>query len=68
MGLNVLWTDITAPEATGLGHVIKVIVPEMVPLTQDHNVRWLGTPRLLGASGLKQATTAAFNPFPHPFA
>lgn len=68
LGLSVLWLDVTAPEARSLGCVVKVIVPEMVPLSQDHNIRWLATPRLLTAAGLRRATVAAFNPLPHPFA
>lgn len=67
-GLTVLWTDVTAPEVSHLGRVIKVVVPEMVPLSPDHSVRWLATPRLLAAGRLKNATVAAFNPYPHPFA
>lgn len=61
-----LWTDVTVPEAAELGRVVKVIVPEMPPLSSDHRARWLGTPRLLrlaealGCSELK--------PLPHPFA
>lgn len=67
-GLSVLWTDVTAPEAANLGTVAKVIVPEAVPLSQDHRVRWLGTPRLLGAAHLSKAGISDFNPYPHPFA
>jgi hypothetical protein len=63
-GITVLWIDVTAPEATKFGSVVKVCVPEMLPLSQDHNARWLGTPRL--RKGLRQG--AGVNPFPHPFA
>jgi ribosomal protein S12 methylthiotransferase accessory factor len=68
LGLTVLWTDVTAPEATEFGQVERVVVPEMLPLAQDHNARWLATPRLLRAAGLREGTTSAFNPYPHPFA
>jgi len=68
MDLTVLWTDVTAPEATEFGHVARVVVPEMLPLAQDHNARWLATPRLLRAAGLTEGATSAFNPYPHPFA
>lgn len=68
LDLTVLWADLTAPEATEFGHVVKVVVPQMLPLSQDHNARWLATPRLLRAAGVREATAAAFNPYPHPFA
>jgi ribosomal protein S12 methylthiotransferase accessory factor len=68
MGLSVLWTEVTSAEAVDFGHVVKVIVPETVPLAIDHNARWLATPRLLRAAGLDQPALDAFNPFPHPFA
>lgn len=68
LGLTVLWADVTAPEAEGLGRVVKVIVPEMVPLSQDHHARWLATPRLLRVAGLSEPVAAALNPHPHPFA
>lgn len=66
--LTVLWTDLTAPEASGQGHVVKVVVPQMVPLSQDHNVRWLGTPRLARALDLTTCDISVFNRYPHPFA
>jgi ribosomal protein S12 methylthiotransferase accessory factor len=61
MGLSVLWKVITADEFVSFGEVVKVIVPEMVPLSPDHNVSFLATPRLLRFSKI-------FNPYPHPFA
>jgi ribosomal protein S12 methylthiotransferase accessory factor len=64
--LTVLWADLTCPEARPLGHVVKVVVPEMVPLSQDHRVRWLGTRRLVQSA--QQHGVAGFNPYPHPFA
>lgn len=67
-GLTVFWTEVTAEEATGLGTVVKVIVPEMLPLSPDDAIRWLGTPRLLAQAGEPVARASRFNPFPHPFA
>jgi ribosomal protein S12 methylthiotransferase accessory factor len=67
-GLTVLWTDLTTPEAEPLGRVVRVIVPEMIPLSPDHRIRWLGTPRLHRFAGHHGATAAAFNEAPHPFA
>jgi ribosomal protein S12 methylthiotransferase accessory factor len=66
-GLTALWADITVPEIAALGYVVKVTVPEMVPLSPDHSCRWLATPRLMSRGKVKDATTGAFNPNPHPF-
>ena len=68
LGLTPLWVDLTVPEAEPLGRVVRVIVPELVPMTHDHRARWLATPRLLRHAGLRRATAAAFNPFPQPMA
>jgi ribosomal protein S12 methylthiotransferase accessory factor len=67
-GLTALWADVTVPEALGVGRVVKVIVPEMVPLPHAHGARWLATPRLLRFAGVSEATLDAFNPFPQPLA
>ena len=68
-GLTVLWADLTTSDAEDVGRVVKVIVPEMVPLSPDHSIRWLGTRRLLqrGSINTTTATVSQFNPFPHPF-
>jgi ribosomal protein S12 methylthiotransferase accessory factor len=68
MGLTVLWCDITATEAVDIGRVVRVVVPEMMPLSQDHNARWLGTKRLLQQAPPNWNSEADVNPFPHPFA
>jgi ribosomal protein S12 methylthiotransferase accessory factor len=68
LGLTVLWTDLTAPELQPHGLVVKVVVPQMVPLSQLHRARWLGTPRLRRPDDEAEPLAASFNPFPHPFA
>jgi len=68
VGLTVLWTDVTAPELESLGRAVKVIVPEMVPLSQLHCARWLATPRLARLCDDAEVLTSSFNSFPHPFA
>jgi ribosomal protein S12 methylthiotransferase accessory factor len=65
-GLDVVWASLTSDDLAHLGHVVKVVVPQMVPLSQSHSTRWLATPRLGdGTHGLAAATA---NPDPHPFA
>jgi len=50
------------------GDVVKVIVPEMVPLSQDHNVRWLASSRLQQKAWSNKYAIEDFNIYPHPFA
>jgi thiazole/oxazole-forming peptide maturase SagD family component len=65
--ITILWTDVTCPEVAAFGSVVRVIVPELVPLSFDDDVRWLATERLLARSGVKNASKAAFFADPHPF-
>lgn len=66
--LSVLWANVTSADVAPFGFVVRVVVPELVPLSPDDRIRWLATPRLLRRAGLETATRAAFNPHPHPFA
>ncbi|MFJ6994002.1 YcaO-like family protein [Streptomyces sp. NPDC003090] len=66
-GLTVLWQDQTVPDIQDIGHVIKVFVPELIPLSQDHRVRWLGSRRMRDMAEQKNVPPAAYNHFPHPF-
>lgn len=65
LGLTVLCAELPCAETAPYGHTVKVLVPEMVPMSQDHHARWLDTPRLRrqldGADG-------SINEYPHPFA
>lgn len=62
-GWDVLWADLTADEVRGNGHVVKVVVPQMVPLSPDHNIAYLATSRLATSRPVD-----GFNSAPHPFA
>lgn len=66
-GLTALWSDITMDDVKEIGFCVKVVVPEMVPLTADQNACFLGTPRLAAAAGKDRLTKADINPYPHPF-
>lgn len=46
LGLTVLWKEITAKEVCHIGRAIRIVIPQALPLSQTHAVRWLGTPRL----------------------
>jgi hypothetical protein len=66
-GLTVLWQDQTVPEIQDIGYVVKVFVPEFIPLSQDHRVRWLGSPRMQEMARQKKMPLHTYNHFPHPF-
>lgn len=61
MGFDVYYKDLTLNDVKPIGVVYKVIIPQMIPLTQFHKTRWLSS--LL--SGGK--TLADINPYPQPF-
>lgn len=67
-GLTVCWADVTAPEARRFGTTVKVVIPEMLPMSDAHSTRYLATPRLLDLANLDVPDQACFNPYPHPFA
>lgn len=62
-GLHVFAKDVTPEDVAPFGRVIRVVVPEAVPLSQRHAMRWLGTPRLVRALGGADPIEAE-----HPFA
>jgi hypothetical protein len=66
--VSILWVDVTAPEVRELGATVRVVVPELIPMSPDDNVRWLGTARLLRRAGVATAAKSAFTKHPHPFA
>ena len=69
---EVIAVDITTDEARQVGmHVVKVLVPEAMPLSFVHSARYLGTPRLYrapSAMGLTVHDEASINPEYQPFA
>lgn len=71
-GCTVLAVDLTTAEARLAGiHVVRVIIPELMPLTFVHQVRYLAHPRLYTAPlkmGLESRTEDDINPLPQPFA
>jgi len=65
LNFTVLTSELICPDTEEYGHVMKVVVPEMVPLSQDHNARWTETERLKRRI---QDAQDGINEFPHPFA
>ena len=71
-GAEVIAVDITTDEARSVGaRVVKVLVPEAVPLSFVHRERYLDTPRLISAPnsmGYLVDTAPTFNRNIQPFA
>ena len=71
-GAEVIAVDITTDEARQVGmHVVKVLVPEAMPLSFPRSARYLGTPRLYrapSAMGLTVHDETSINPEFQPFA
>ncbi|PZE78423.1 YcaO-like family protein [Curtobacterium sp. MCBD17_019] len=71
-GCDVLTVDIATVEARSVGlSVVRVIVPQLMPLSFSHRARYLGHPRLYEVSAHFNQTVLreeAVNPFPQPFA
>lgn len=71
-GYTVLASDISTAEAHQVGiHVVRVVIPELMPLSFVHRVRYLGHPRLYEAPlkmGLRSFSETELNPLPQPFA
>ncbi len=60
-GVDIYYKDLTLPEISPLGSVIRVVIPQMIPLSQSYSTRWL-------SSLLKEKEIDEINPYPQPFA
>ncbi len=60
MGYDIYYKDLTLPEVAPLGKVFKVIIPQMIPLSQSFKTRWLDT--ILSYKPIEE-----INPYPQPF-
>lgn len=60
-GVDVYWKDRTLPELAHAGKVVKVVMPQLIPLIVHYNERWLGSARLRALLG-----GWAAHPYPHP--
>ncbi|MEM8962665.1 MAG: YcaO-like family protein [Acidobacteriota bacterium] len=68
-GYEVIVVDITTPDIRDLGlHVVRVMVPGLVPIHGNHNFPYLGVQRLHDIRDIMSWQPAnGFNPYPHPF-
>lgn len=71
-GMDVYAVELTTAEARHVGfRVVRVIIPQLMPLAFTHRARYLGHPRLFTgpvAMGYPAHDEAAINPMPQPFA
>lgn len=74
LSLEVLVTDLTREDVKQEGfNVTRVVIPELQPLSSDHNIRFLGgrrlyeVPRKIGYAP-HRTKEESINHFPHPFA
>lgn len=68
LGLDVYYADLTLPEISEHGSCVKIIVPQMVPISVFDKIRWLGCERLQTGNTTRKSSRKDFNPFPQPFA
>jgi ribosomal protein S12 methylthiotransferase accessory factor len=70
--MEVIAVEITPDDLRAVGlHAVRVIVPQLVPLTFDFNTRFLGHPRIWDADsrlGYPECRLNGINPNPQPFA
>lgn len=71
-GMSALAVNITTSEAEEAGiHVVRVIIPELMPVSFVHQVRYLAHPRLYdapAAMGYPVRSEPQLNHYPQPFA
>lgn len=71
-GLQVLAIEVTPDEARDIGfRAVRILVPELVPLSFRHTARYLGHPRVLDAHerlGYLECAELPMNPYPQPMA
>ncbi|MDO5099893.1 MAG: YcaO-like family protein [Corynebacterium sp.] len=71
-GCEVLVVDLTTDEARAIGaHVVRVLIPQLMPLSFVHRARYLGHPRLYEAPiamGHESKPEEKINPNLQPFA
>lgn len=61
LGFDIYYKDLTLPEVSPLGYVMRVVIPQMIPLSQSYKTRWLSTL-------LESETIDKINSYPQPFA
>ena len=72
LGMDAIAVDLTTDELRDVGlWVVRVVTPELMPMSPIYRARYLGHPRLYEypeQAGYGSRTEADINPFPQPFA
>jgi len=72
LDMDVIAVDLTTRELRDLGiWVVRVVIPDLMPMTSDYRGRFLGTPRLYDyplKAGFGRFDERDVNPQPQPFA
>jgi len=65
IGNEVYFADISSELGAIPGFVVKAVVPKLIPLSQNHSIRWLNSERIMNHMG---SDFNKVNKYPHPFA
>ncbi|WP_421506776.1 YcaO-like family protein [Erwinia rhapontici] len=72
LGMDVVIVDMTTDDLREAGlHVVRAVIPELLPMTSSYRARYLGHPRLLQQQQRLSEQTGdkvTINPWPQPFA
>ncbi len=66
LGLTVLYMDCTLEDVARFGSGVKVVVPQMQPISVPESLKWLAHPRLSRHAD-RHSLKFAGNLYPHPF-
>jgi ribosomal protein S12 methylthiotransferase accessory factor len=66
LGMTVLFMDCTLDDVSKFGVGIKVVVPQMQPISVPESLKWLAHLRL-AQHAERLSLKCASNPYPHPF-
>ena len=66
LGLTVLYMDCTLEDVARFGSGVKVVVPQMQPISVPESLKWLAHPRLSRHAD-RHCLKFAGNLYPHPF-
>lgn len=72
LGMEIAAVDLTTDELRAVGlWAVRVVIPQLMPMSPSHRARFLGHPRLYEypkAAGFGALDERDVNPFPQPFA
>ncbi|MBC8000508.1 MAG: YcaO-like family protein [Leptolyngbya sp.] len=66
LGLTILYSDLTLDDVRQFGHCVKVVIPELQPISVAESAKWLDTKRIKEHAA-RHGLIVNSNPYPHPF-